>query len=233
MNSFDRKIQTRLRMHPEMLRNILAEPNEETLPTLTRYKIFESKGAYLSQLLLSLLPQWEYLACEGNPHLGSILRDLEKSLNSPVPQELDFLQANLLRIRILTETPGVFPFSPFMIQEHLLNYLEGADQLADLPQLAVVHFSRDELRPLASELAQYRLSPLSRRYVQNLFHRERQEAILANLAYLCKNYPLLGTCRQAYAVLLSLDNIENWSKHPFCLRLVSNRFWDYRTKEIL
>ncbi|WP_018213600.1 hypothetical protein [Desulfitobacterium hafniense] len=233
MNSFDKKIQTRLRMHPEMLRHILTEPNEETLTTLTRYKLFESKGAYLGQLLLSLLPQWEYLACEGNAHLGQIIRNLEKTPISPVAQESDFLRANLLRIRILAETPGVFPFSPLIIQEHLLNFLEGADLIADLPQLTVINFSRDELRPLASELAQYRLSPLSRRYVQNLFHQERQEAILANLAYLCKNYPLLGTCRQAYALLLSLDNIENWSKHPFCLRLVSNRFWDYRTKEIL
>lgn len=233
MNSFDKKIQTRLRMHPDMLRNILADPNEETLATLARYKIFETRGAYLGQLLLSLLPQWEYIACEGNEHLGKIIRNMEKTQISPITQKSEFLQANLLRIRVLAETPGVFPFSPFTIQENLLRFLEGAEQLADLPQLAVVHFSKEELKPLASELAQYRLSPISRRYVQNLFHRDRQEAILANLAYLCKNYPLLGTCRQAYALLLSLDNIENWSRHPFCLRLVSNRFWEYRIKEII
>lgn len=233
MNSFDKKIQTRLRMHPEMLRSILADPDEETLTTLTRYRVFESKGTYLGQLLISLLPQWEYIACEGNAHLAKIIRNLETTQISPVNHEADFLRANLLRIRVLAETPGIFPFSPYTIQENLLHFLEGADLLADLPQLSAIHFTRDELRPLASELAQYRLSPLSRRYVQNLFHQERQEAILSHLAYLSKNYPLLSICRQAYALLLSLDNIENWCRHPFCLRLVSNRFWDFRLKEIL
>ncbi|MEL1134752.1 hypothetical protein AAC978_06140 [Desulfitobacterium sp. THU1] len=233
MNSFDKKIKTRLSMHPEMLRSILAYPNEETLTTLIRYQVFESKGAYLGHLLTSLLPQWEYIACDGNVHLGKVIRNLEKAQISPIQQESDFLRANLLRIRVLAETPGTFPFSPLSIQESLLHFLEGADLLADLPQLAVIHFAKDELKPLAADLAQYRLSPLSRRYVQNLFHQERQEAILANLAFLCKNYPLLSTCRQAYALLLSLDNINNWSRHPFCLRLVSNRFWEYRSKEIL
>ena len=233
MNSFDRKIKTRLHTHPELLRNLLTEPNKDTLPTLNRYQIFESKGAYLSQLLLSLLPQWEYQACEGNIYLAEIIRTLEKRPLSPVPNEAEFLKANLLRLRILAETPGVFPFSPFSIQENLLHFLEGAEQLADLPHFEVIVFSQEELKPLTSELSHYRLTPLSRRYVQNLLHRERQEAILSTLAYLCKNYPLLGICRQAYALLLSLDNIDNWSRHPFCLRLIVNRFWEYRIKENL
>ncbi len=233
MNSFDKKIQTRLRMHPEMLRNLLASPNQETIETLTRYQIFESRKAYLGQLLLSLLPQWEYLACEGNEDLGRFIRILEEKQISPIQQENEFLSANLLRIRILAETPGLFPFSPFYIQENLTRFLEASELIADLPQCEVVSFSKEELAPLANELSQYRIGPLSRRYVQNLFHPARQEAILSVLAYLAKNYPLLGTCRQAYALMLSLDDLDFWSNHPFCVRLVSNRFWDYRIKEIL
>lgn len=233
MNSFDKKIQTRLRMHPEMLRNLLSEPNEETIETLTRYRIFDSRDAYLGQLLISLLPQWEYLACEGSKTLSQMIRLLEQGRISPIEKEGKFLRSNLMRIRILAETPGVFPFSPFYIQENLVRFLESSEILADLPQCSVVPFSKEELAPLASELAQYRITPLSRRYVQNLFHPERQEAILSVLAYLAKNYPLLGTCRQAYALMLSLDDLELWSKHPFCVRLVANRFWEYRVKELI
>lgn len=233
MNSFDKKIQTRLRMHPEMLRNLLATPNQDAIDTLTRYHVFESRNAYLGQLLLSLLPQWEYLACEGNNDLGHVIRILETKRITPITQEDRFLRSNLLRIRILAETPGLFPFSPFYIQENLTRFLESSELIADLPQCEVISFSKEELAPLANELSQYRISPLSRRYVQNLFHPERQEAILSVLAYIAKNYPLLGTCRQAYALMLSLDELELWNKHPFCVRLVANRFWDYRVKELI
>lgn len=231
MNSFDKKIQTRLRMHPEMLRNLLANPNREAIDTLTRYQIFESRSAYLGQLLLSLLPQWEYIACDGNENLGKLIRILESKPVSPLPQESEFLKANLLRIRILSETPGFFPFSPLYIQENLTRFLESSEVLADLPQWEVISFSQEELTPLADDLTEYRISPLSRRYVQNLFHTERQEAILSILAHIAKNYPLLGTCRQAYALMLSLDDFSLWSKHPFCVRLVANRFWEYRVAE--
>lgn len=233
MNSFDKKVQTRLRMHPEMLRNLLATPNKDALETLNRFQVFESKNSYLGQLLLSLLPQWEYLACEGSEYLGKLIRILENKRISPIEQEAGFLRSNLMRIRILSDTPGLFPFSPFYIQENLTRFLESSELIADLPQCEVLSFSKEELAPLASELAQYRISPLSRRYVQTLFHPERQEAILSILAYLAKNYPLLGTCRQAYALMLSLDDLEVWSRHPFCVRLVANRFWEYRVKELI
>lgn len=233
MNSFERKIQTRLRMHPEMLRTLLATPTEETVETLTQYRIFESKNAYLGQLLFSLIPQWEYLACDGNEALGKLIRLLETARISPIKPEDQLLRSNLLRIRILAETPGLFPFSPYYIQENLLKFLEASDVIADLPQLQVIAFTPEEISPLADGLEDYKLSPISRRYVQNLFHPERRQAILSVLAHLAKNYPLLGTCRQSYALMLSLDEIEQWNRHPFCLRLLSNRFWEYRTQEIL
>jgi hypothetical protein len=231
MNSFDKKIQTRLRMHPEMLRNLLVIPNQDAIDTLNRYQIFESRNAYLGQLLLSLLPQWEYLACEGNADLGKVIRILDSKRISPIQEEAEFLRTHLLRIRVLAETPGIFPFSPFYIQENLTRFLEASELLADLPQCEVVSFSNEELLPLAHDLSQYRISPLSRRYVQNLFHPERREAILSVLAHITKNYPLLGTCRQAYALMLSLDEPEIWSSHPFCVRLIANRFWEYRVRE--
>lgn len=233
MNSFERKIQTRLRLHPERLRTLLALPTEETVETLTQYHLFESKNAYLGQLLSSLLPIWETLACDGNETLGKLLRLLENTRISPIKHEDQLLHSNLLRLRILSETPGPFPFSPLSIQENLLKFLTGSEVLADLPQLEVISFSPAEISPLTAELERYKLSPMSRRYVQNLFHSERQQAILSILAYLTKNYPLRGTCRQAYAVMLSLDEIDKWSQHPFCLRLLANRFWEYRTQEIL
>lgn len=233
MSSFERKIQTRLRLQPERLRLLLALPTEETVETLNQYHIFESKNAYLGQLLSSLLPQWEVLACDGNEALGKLLRILQNTSISPIKHENQILHSNLLRLRILAETPGPFPFSPLQIQENLLKFLINSEVLADLPQLEIISFSPSEISPLATELERYKLSPISRRYVQNLFHPERQEAILSVLAYLAKNYPLLGTCHQAYAVMLSLDEVDQWSRHPFCLRLLSNRFWEFKTQEIL
>lgn len=233
MNSFERKIQTRLYLHPERLRTLLALPTEETVETLSQYHIFESKNAYLGQLLASLLPQWECLACDGNETLGKLLRLLERARISPIKHEDQLLRSNLLRLRILAETPGPFPFSPLYIQENLLEFLTNSEVLADLPQFAIISFFPAEISPLTAELEHHKLSPISLRYVQNLFHPERQQAILSALAFLAKNYPLLGTCRQAYAVMLSLDEIDRWSQHPFCLRLIANRFWEYRTQEIL
>lgn len=233
MNSFERKIQTRLHLHPERLRALLALPTEETVATLCQYHVFESKNAYLGQLLFSLFPFWETLACNGHEALGKLIRHLESTRISSINQEDQLLRSNLLRLRILAETPGSFPFSPLYIQENLLKFLTNSEVLADLPQLEVISFSPAEISPLASELERYKLSPLSRRYVQNLFHSERQQSILSVLAHLAKNFPLLGTCRQAYALILSLDEIDCWSQHPFCLRLLANRFWEYRTQEIL
>ena len=233
MNSFERKIQTHLRLHPEKLRKLLTLPTDETVETLTHYRVLESKNAYLGQLLFSLLPQWEYLACDGNVALGKLIRLLENSRISPILHEDKILRSNLIRLRILAETSGHFPFSPLSIQENLTDFLTDSEILADLPLLEVIYFSAEEILPLAGELEQYKLSPLSRRYVQNLFHAERREAILTTLAYLSKNYPLLGTSRQAYALMLSLDDIDQWSQHLFCLRLLANRFWEYRAQEIL
>lgn len=233
MNTFERKIQTRLRLHPEKLLKLLTLPTDETIEALIHYRVFESKNAYLGQLLFSLLPQWEYLACDGSEALGKLIRLIENSRISPIAHEDHILRSNLLRIRILTETSGHFPFSPLYIQENLLDFLTDSEVLADLPLLEVIYFSTEELLPLVSELEQYQISPLSRRYVQNLYHPERQEAVLTALAYLSKNYPLLGTSRQAYALMLSLDEIDQWSKHPFCLRLLANRFWEYRAQQVL
>lgn len=233
MNSFERKIQTHLRLHPEKLRKLLTLPTDETVETLIHYRILESKNTYLGQLLFSLLPQWEYLACDGNEALGKLIRLLENGRISPILHEDKILRSNLIRMRILAETSGHFPFSPLSIQENLTDFLTDSEILADLPLLEVIYFSAEEILPLVSELEQYKLSPLSRRYVQNLFHAERREAILTALAHLAKNYPLLGTSRQAYALMLSLDDIDLWSEHPFCLRLLANRFWEYRTQEIL
>lgn len=233
MNSFERKIQTHLRLHPEKLRKLLTLPTDETVETLAHYRVLESRNAYLGQLLFSLLPQWEYLACDGNEALGKLIRLLENCRISPIFHEDKILRSNLIRLRILAETSGHFPFSPVSIQENLTDFLANLEVLADLPLLEVIYFSAEEILPLASELEQYKLSLLSRRYVQNLFHAERREAILTALAYLSKNYPLLETSRQAYAIMLSLDDIDRWSEHPFCLRLLANRFWEYRTQEIL
>lgn len=233
MNSFERKIQTRLRLHPERLRKLLTLPTDETVETLIHYRVLESKNAYLSQLLFSLIPQWEYLACDGNEALGKLIRLLENSRISPIAREDHILRSNLLRLRILAETSGHFPFSPLYIQENLLDFLIDSEVIADLPLLEVINFTVNEILPLASELVQYKLGPLSRRYVQNLFHAERQEAILTALAYLAKNYPLITTSRQAYALMLSLDDVDQWGQHPFCLRLLSNRFWEYRAQQIL
>lgn len=230
MNSFERKMRNRLRLHPEQWQNLLAVPNEETLRIIVNLNLFDVPSPALASSLFAVIPLWEVLACEGSDTLARLIKLLETGRLSPVPSQEQALRTNLQRLRVLAATPGIFPFSPQSIQENLSKFLECADVLADLPEFKVISFTRDEIAPLDSELKRYRLNPLSRRYVQNLFHRNRREAILSVLAYIGKNYPLLGTCRQAYALILSLDNPERWDKHPFCLRLIVNRFWEYQVE---
>lgn len=232
MNSFERKFRSRLMSHPHLWHTYLTNPTTETVQTIISYRLFDSLRSDLTPVLSTLLPLWENEACEGNESLARLIRYLEQIKLSPLPQEDDSLHPNLLRIRILASTSGVFPFSPTYIQENLVRFLESSDCLADLPEFQAIAFNPAEIEPLASDLAVYRLSPHSRRYVQNLFHPERRESVLSVLAYIAKNYPLLGTCRQAYALMLSLDKPELWSHHPFALRLIANRYWEYRLQEV-
>lgn len=225
MNSFQRKILGRLRHHPEMWRSLLSNPSEKTLDTIMQC-LAEQSVLNLAPWLYPVLPAWEQEACEGNEIIARIIQQLEKKRLSPLASEDESLRPTLQRIRLMATTPGLFPFSADYIQENLSRFLDSAEHLADLPELEVVAFSKKEITPLHHDLLHVHLSPLSRRYVLNLFHPERREAILSLLAHVAKNYPLLGTCRQAYAVMLSLEKPELWSQNPFCLRLLSNRFWE-------
>ncbi|GAB6171045.1 hypothetical protein JCM15765_05230 [Paradesulfitobacterium aromaticivorans] len=231
MNSFERKLRTRLVSHPQMWHAFLANPTTETVRTVISCHLFDSPRSNLATIINTLLPLWENEACEGNESLAELIHYLEEFKLSAIPQEEDPLRPNLLRLRILASTPGIFPFSPTYIQENLVRFLESSDCLADLPEFQAIAFSRQEIEPLSSDLSVYHLSPHSRRFVQNLYYAERCEAVLSILAYIAKNYPLLGTCRQAYALMLSLDKPEIWSHHPFSLRLIANRYWEYRLQE--
>ena len=227
MNPFERKMQTRIRFHPETWRILLANPSQENTATILKYNLLDS-GIYLAPWISSLISPWEEQACAGNECLANLIYELEQHQLSIIKEEDESLRSNLQRIRLLASTPGVFPFSSVYIQEHLSRYLETADTLADLPELEVVAFPSAELTPLAEDFNNYRIQPHSYRYIQNLFHSERQEAILSTLAYVAKNYPLISICRQAYALMLALDQKDNWGKNSFCLRLLANRFWEYR-----
>ncbi|MDR3600255.1 MAG: hypothetical protein P4L49_07220 [Desulfosporosinus sp.] len=227
MNRTENKKSASLAVHPELRRILLANPTPESLSTIIEYQLFDQSCPPLADDILCLLPYWEQQACEGNGVIAALIHYMAQ--HSPHFMEKEtMIQANLLRIRILAATPGVFSFPPFEIQEHLIRFLPTSDVLADLPELGVVSFSADEISPLASDLTHFHLTPHSRRYIQNLFHLERREAVLSVLAHLAKVYPLISTCRQAYALMLSLDNPDLWGKHPFCLRLVANRFWEYK-----
>ncbi|EGW41559.1 hypothetical protein [Desulfosporosinus sp. OT] len=227
MNRTDNKKSTSLAFHPELRRILLANPTRESLSTIIEYQLFDQPCPPLADDILRLLPYWEQQACEGNVVLATLIQYMTQRSPRFMKNE-KMIQANLLRIRILSSTPGIFSFPPFEIQEHLMQFLQTSDVLADLPELGVVAFSLDEINPLASDLTRFRLTPHSRRYIQNLFHPERREAILSVLAHIAKVYPLISTCRQAYALMLSLDNPDIWAKHPFCLRLIANRFWEYK-----
>ncbi|MHB1405205.1 MAG: hypothetical protein ACYCV0_06405 [Desulfitobacteriaceae bacterium] len=231
MNSFERKFRTRIASHPQMWHSYLANPTTETVRMVINCRLFDSPRLELASILNSLLPLWENEACEGNQSLAELIRYLEELKICPLSQEEDPLRPNLLRLRILASTPGIFPFSPTYIQENLARFLESSDCLADLPEFQAVAFSSQEIEPLSSDLAIYHLSPHSRRFVQNLYYADRRETVLSILAYIAKNYPLLGTCRQAYALMLSLDKPEIWSHHPFSLRLIANRYWEKRLQE--
>ncbi|MDQ7092004.1 hypothetical protein REC12_00145 [Desulfosporosinus sp. PR] len=229
MHHPERKQPASVAIHPELKRVLFANPTSESLNIMIEYQLFDQLKPSLTEDILKLLPYWEYLACQGNETVEVLIRHLSK--HSP---ELfagnKLVEANLLRIRILAATPGIFSFPPLEIQEHLTQFLDTADILADLPQFEVIAFPLEEIKPLSSDLSRFRLTPHSRRYIRNLFHPERCEAILSVLAYIAKHYPLLRTCRQAYALMLSLDDADSWGQHPFCLRLIANRFWDYQSR---
>ncbi|MDA8227938.1 MAG: hypothetical protein M0T74_09645 [Desulfitobacterium hafniense] len=228
MNSFERRMKTRLCLHPNILRSILSRPNEDGLTTLIQCKIFDSPNIYLAQWISTFLPKWEIEACQGSEVLAKLINHLEKSNITPIKKEKEILLSNLQRIRILAQTPGKFLVSPFIIQENLIKYLASSDIIADLPELEVISFSKQEIEPLNIDLSNYKIAPHSRRYIQNLFHPERQEAILSVLAYIAKNHSIFSICRQAYAIMLSLDDKSLWANNPFCLRLIANRFWEYQ-----
>ncbi|MDP4161386.1 MAG: hypothetical protein Q8911_16790, partial [Bacillota bacterium] len=225
------KRNTQVTIHPELRRNLLANPTHESLSTIIEYQLLDQPCQPLLNDILYLLPYWEQQACEGNIVLATLIQHLLQHSPHFIKKEA-LIQANLLRIRILASTPGAVSFPPSEIQEHLVHFLRTADVLADLPAFEVLSFTKEEINPLASDLMHHLLTPHSRRYIQNLFYDERREAILAVLAHIAKLYPIINTSRQAYALMLSLDNPNIWSKHPFCLRLIANRFWDFKLKEM-
>lgn len=219
-------------IHPGLRHILLKKPTQESLKTIIEYKLLNETSSSLPDDILCLLPSWEEQALAGNEVIAALIHYLsQQSFNSLKNQTI--IKANLLRIRILASTPGIISFSAKEIQENLFKFLRSSDILADLPELEVVSFSEDEIKPLASDLTRFRLSPHSRRYIQNLFHPERCEAILSVLAHIAKSYPLVSTCRQAYALMLSLDNPEIWGTHPFCVRLIANRFWDNKLRKTM
>jgi len=217
-------------VHPGLRRILLTNPTQESLSTIIKHQLFEQPDPPLAEDILCLLPSWEQQALEGNEVLATLIQHIYK--HSFVIKNEKLIQANLLRIRILASTPGMISFPALEIQEHLVRFLKTSDSLADLPEFEVVSFSENEIQPLSSDLTRFRLTPHSRRYIQNLFHPERREAILSVLAHIVKNYKLLSTCRQAYALMLSLDNPDIWGNHPFCVRLIANRFWDGKLKTV-
>lgn len=231
MNHTDYRKSSSVAVHPDLRRALLTNLTHESLSTIIEYQLFDQACQPLAEDILCVLPYWELQACEGNGILAMLIQYMAK--RSPRLLKNDKrMEANLLRIRILASTPGIFSFPPLEIQEHLVHFLHRSEILADLPEFEVVSFSEAEITPLAFDLTNFRLTPHSRRYIQNLFHAERREAILSVLAHIAKVYPLIPTCRKAYALMLSLDNPDTWGTHPFCLRLVANRFWDNRIMAI-
>jgi hypothetical protein len=216
-----------LAFHPELGRVLLANPTWEYLSVMMEYHFFDKLDESLKDDIIRLLPNWEQQACDGNEMISTLIHYL--TVHAPnILSENKIIKSNLLRIRLLAATPGILLFPLSDVQEHLFQYLQTADVLADLPQFEVISISSEEIKPLSSDLSRFCLTPHSRRYIQNLFHYERCEAILSVLAYLAKNYPLQRICRQAYALMLSLDDFDIWGRHPFCLRLLTNRFWEFQ-----
>lgn len=226
----NRKKPASLVIHPGLRHILLTNPTHESLSKIIEYQLFEQPYPSLADDILRLLPNWEQQACEGNGVIAALIQYMIQRSPRFLKNE-KIIQANLLRIRILASTPGILLFPPLEVQDNLIEFLQTSDVLADLPELEVVSFSADEISPLAFDLTRFRLTPHSRRYFRNLFYPERREAILSVLAHIAKLYPLISTCRQAYALMLSLDNPDNWGNHPFCLRLIANRFWEYKVMD--
>ena len=217
-------------VHPELRRILLANPTKESLHTMIEHQLFYKPSPLLEEDVQYLLPYWEQQACQGNGVITDIIDYILKSF--PNIRENKPLQNNLLRIRILASTPGYFSFPPLEIQENLRKFLQTSELIADLPQMKVVSISESEIIPLESDLTHFRLTPHSLRYIENLFYPERREAILSVLAYLTKHHPLTSIRKQSYALMLSLDTPEHWGRHPFCLRLMANCFWDCKLTSV-
>src|SRR5665647_911553 len=144
MNRADNKNSTSVAVHPELRRILLARPTHESLSTIIEYQLFDQPFQPLADDILCLLPYWELQACEGNGVLATLIQYMVQ--HSPRLLKNDkMIEANLLRIRILASTPGIFSFPPLEIQEHLVQFLHMSDLLADLPELEVVSFSAAEI----------------------------------------------------------------------------------------
>lgn len=227
MNHIENNKPASVAVHPELRSILMANPTRESLDTMIEYQLFSQSCQPLAKEIQYLLPFWEQQACQGNGVIAEIIQQILNYFPSFL-EDNKLAQANLLRVRILASTPGIVSFPLLEVQEHLTQYLQSSDIIADYPEFGVLAFTDSEIRPLESDLTCYKLSPHSRRYIQNLFYPERCEAILSVLAHLVKHYPIIRICQQSYALMLSLDNPEIWHRHPFCLRLIANRFWDYK-----
>src|SRR5665647_837697 len=144
MNYTDNPKSTSVVVHPELRRTLLTNPTHESLNTIIEYQLFNQPCQPLADDILCLLPNWELQACEGNGFLATLIQYMVQ--HSPrLLKHNKMIEANLLRIRILSSTLGIFSFPPLEIQEHLVQFLHMSDLLADLPELEVVSFSAAEI----------------------------------------------------------------------------------------
>jgi len=133
MNRADNNNPTSVAVHPELRRLLLAKPTHESLSTIIKYQLFDHPYQPLTDDILCLLPFWELQACEGNGVLATLIQYMVQHWPHLLKND-KIIEANLLRIRILASTPGIFSFPPIEIQEHLVKFLHMSDILADLPQ---------------------------------------------------------------------------------------------------
>lgn len=146
MNYTNKQKQKLVTVHPELRHTLLANPTPESLNTIIEYQLFDQPYQPLVDDLLCLLPYWELQACAGNKALGTLIQYMVQQLPCLLKND-KVLEANLLRIRILASTPGIFSFPPLEIQENLTQALNRSEILADLPEFEVVSFSAAEIPP--------------------------------------------------------------------------------------
>lgn len=146
-----------------------------------------------------------------------VMQALLRLRNSTLPEEIQELKLTI-------------PFDPGEVLSNIDCFLKNADALADLPEFSSIYFSKEQIRPIGSQLENHRLNPFGKKYIQQLVNNdtEIQKIIKRQLIKFINLYPFRFYTKQAFAVYITLGKTIPWENHPFIIRLIANSYWEQK-----